>query len=114
MFIERVYHSIKSAKPWVKFGVSPFGIWRPGNPPQIRGSDAYVKLYADSRKWLANGWVDYFSPQLYWPIAPRELSFPALLQWWAAQNSRGRHLWPGIAAFKADQWEPAELENQIR
>ena len=52
VFIQRVYTSVKAAKPWVKFGVSPFGIWRPGNPPQIRGYDAYDELYADARKWL--------------------------------------------------------------
>src|SRR5882724_12073739 len=59
-FISRVYTSIKAAKPWVKFGVAPFGIWRPGEPAQITGFDAYASLYADSRKWLAEGWVDYF------------------------------------------------------
>jgi len=81
LFIERVYKSIKAAKPWVKFGISPFGIWRPGNPPQIKGFDAFAELYADSRKWLANGWVDYFAPQLYWPIDPPDQSFPVLLRW---------------------------------
>ncbi len=48
--------------------------------------DAYEKIYADSRKWLANGWVDYLAPQLYWPIASREQSFPALFNWWESQN----------------------------
>ena len=74
----------------MKFGVSPFGIWRPGNPPQIKGFDSYAELYADSRKWLANGWVDYFAPQLYWAIDPPEQSFPVLLKWWAEQNAKGR------------------------
>jgi len=73
-FIQRVYQSIKAVKPRVKFGVSPKGIWRPGYPQQIRGMDAYAKIYADSRKWLANGWLDYFSPELYWPIEPKEQS----------------------------------------
>ena len=115
-FISSVYSSIKSAKPWVKFGISPFGIWRPGNPPQITGSDAFVKLSADSRKWLMNGWVDYFSPQLYWPIEQKEQSFPALLNWWAEQNVKHRHLWPGLAASSAvsQSWSPNELPNQIR
>ena len=52
-FIQSVYHSIHALKPWVKFGISPFGIWRPGYPKQIQGLDAYAKLYADSRLWLA-------------------------------------------------------------
>ncbi|HWD91885.1 MAG TPA: family 10 glycosylhydrolase [Verrucomicrobiae bacterium] len=115
-FIHRAYTSIKAAKPWVKFGVSPFGIWRPGNPAQITGSDAYTKLYADSRKWLEEGWVDYFSPQLYWRIEQREQSFPVLLNWWEQQNAKHRHLWPGISAAYAlsQQWSAQEIPDQIR
>jgi uncharacterized lipoprotein YddW (UPF0748 family) len=112
--IERVYKSIKATKPWVKFGVSPFGIWRPENPPQIRGFDAYDKLYADSRKWLRNGWVDYFVPQLYWSIEGKEQSFPVLLKWWADQNPKGRHLLPGLDDTKTlNKWKPDEIINQI-
>jgi uncharacterized lipoprotein YddW (UPF0748 family) len=128
-FIQRVYKSIKSAKPWVKFGVSPFGIWRPGNPPQIKGLDAFSELYADSRKWLASGWVDYFVPQLYWAIEPPDQSFPVLLKWWAAQNLKGRLLAPGMDTTKSGRgssvastnstrrgrgWPPNEIVNQIR
>jgi uncharacterized lipoprotein YddW (UPF0748 family) len=114
-FIERVYRSIKAEKPWVKFGLSPFGIWRPGNPPQIKGFDAYAELYADSRKWLASGWLDYFAPQLYWAIDPPEQSFPVLLRWWAAQNTRGRHLFGGMDSTKTrGRWQPQEIVNQIR
>jgi uncharacterized lipoprotein YddW (UPF0748 family) len=114
-FIQRVYQSIKATKPWVKFGVSPFGIWRPMNPPQIRGKDAYEELYADSRKWLANGWLDYFAPQLYWGVQPPEQSYPVLLKWWAEQNSQKRHLWPGMDATKVGgKWNAGEILNQIR
>ena len=113
--IQNVYQSIKATKPWVKFGVSPFGIWRPGNPPQIKGYDAYARLYADSRKWLASGWVDYLAPQLYWAIEPPDQSFPVLLKWWAAQNRKGRHLWPGLDSTKVNgKWKPEEIVNQIR
>lgn len=113
-FIQNVDQSIKSVKPWVKFGVSPFGIWRPGNPPQIRGFDSYASLFADSRLWLASGWVDYFSPQLYWPINAPQQSFPVLLNWWAQQNVRGRNLWPGLAAMDAGVKIPAaEIADQI-
>ncbi len=114
-FIHRVYESIKAEKPWVKFGISPFGIWRPGHPPQIKGFDPYESLYADSRKWLAEGWVDYFSPQLYWPIAAPGQSFPVLLRWWAAQNVKGRHLWPGLNDYQVGRgWKAAEIVDQIR
>jgi uncharacterized lipoprotein YddW (UPF0748 family) len=120
VFIQRVYKSIKGAKPWVKFGISPFGIWRPKNPPQIKGLDSYAELYADSRKWLANGWVDYFAPQLYWAIDPPDQSFPALLRWWTEQNAKGRILCPGMDSTKVGRsesrrgWQPQEIVNQIR
>ncbi len=115
VFIHRVYESIKAAKPWVKFGISPFGIWRPGSPPQIKGFDAFAKLYADSRKWLANAWVDYLAPQLYWAIDSREQSFPALLKWWSEQNPTGRHLLAGLDSTKANgKWPPQEIVDQIR
>ena len=82
-------------KPWVKVGISPFGIWRPGHPPGIEGFDQYAELYADAKLWLNEGWVDYFTPQLYWPIAQEKQSYPKLLAWWAGENTKGRHLWPG-------------------
>jgi len=113
-FVQGVYQNIKTAKPWVKFGISPFGIWRPMNPPQIRGMDAYTRLYADSRKWFASGWLDYFSPQLYWSMDVPQQSFPVLLNWWAEQNARGRHLWPGLyAANVGEKWGPDEMARQI-
>ena len=114
--MSRVYTSIKTAKPWVKFGIAPFGIWRPGEPAQIAGFDAYAKLFADSRKWLMNGWVDYFSPQLYWRIEQKEQSFPVLLNWWTQQNQRHRNLWPGLYASGAlsQQWPANEIPDQIR
>jgi uncharacterized lipoprotein YddW (UPF0748 family) len=100
-FIHRLYDSVKNEKKWVKMGISPFGIWRPQNPPGVEGLDAYNELYADSRLWFSKGWCDYFSPQLYWPIEGRQ-SFPALLGWWAKQNNSGRHLWPGISVGRHD------------
>jgi uncharacterized lipoprotein YddW (UPF0748 family) len=114
-FVERVYRSIKQAKPWVKFGISPFGIWQPHLPPQINGLGSYQGLFCDSRKWLMNGWVDYFSPQLYWEIQPPEQSYPVLLKWWAAQNPQHRHIWPGIDSGKfAGRSKPEEILDQIR
>ena len=113
-FVEQAYHSIKAAKPWVKFGISPRGIWRPGYPAQIKGMDAYATIYADSRKWLAEGWVDYFAPQLYWPLESREQNFGALLGWWAQQNPKARHVWPGLNLSKAESWRPEEIQDQIR
>jgi uncharacterized lipoprotein YddW (UPF0748 family) len=120
--IQRLYQNIKSTKPWVKFGVSPFGVWQPGYPKQI-GSDnafnAYQELYADSRKWLINGWVDYFSPQLYWKIEQAKQSYPVLLNWWIEQNTQGRHIWPGLYTSRVGQnsntaWPAKEIIYQIK
>ena len=96
-FIHRLYGEIKKEKKYVKFGISPFGIWRPGYPPSIAGFDQYNELYADARLWLNKGWVDYLSPQLYWPISRIKQSFPVLLGWWSGENTLHRHLWPGIS-----------------
>ena len=106
---------VKSIKPWVKVGISPRGIWQPGYPTGINGFNAYKGIYADSRLWLSEGWMDYFSPQLYWSIGQTKHSFSALLQWWAEQNGMSRHLWPGLATYKLnDVWSPTEIINQIR
>ena len=100
-FVERMYRESHAIKPMIKVGISPFGIWRPGNPPSVAGFDAYAQLYADARKWLREGWVDYFTPQLYWAISAPQQSFPALLDWWIAENVKGRHIWPGMATYRA-------------
>ncbi len=114
-FIYRLYNGIKSQKPWVKFGISPFGIWRNGVPEGTRGLDSYEKLYADSRRWLASGWLDYCAPQLYWDIAADGQSFPKLLQWWAAQNPQHRHVWPGLNTVRIGPTRSTlEIVNQIK
>ena len=108
--VQQVYRAIKAEKPWVKFGISPFGIWQPGHPAQIRGLNSYESLYCDSRKWFSNGWVDYLTPQLYWTIDAKAQSFPVLLKWWAEQNAAGRHLWPGLSVGKKSN---EEFANEI-
>lgn len=95
-FVKRIYEGIKKEKPYVKFGLSPFGIWRPNNPQSIKGFDQYDKLYADAKLWLNEGWIDYWTPQLYWTINDVDQSFPVLLGWWKSENSKKRHLWPGL------------------
>ena len=118
-FVSSLYRNIKKKKPWVKVGISPFGIWRPGNPSGIVADlDAYSMIYADSRKWFAAGWCDYFTPQLYWRISPRDQSFSALADWWGRQNRSGRHLWPGMATSRIGSSEDpgrpaAEIVRQI-
>lgn len=115
--VHALYVGIKALKPTVKFGVSPFGIWRPGFPGQIKGFDAYAQLFADSRKWLANGWVDYWTPQLYWPIGKPDERYPLLLNWWASQNPAHRNLWIGNyisrVTGKPNGWPVSEILDQI-
>ncbi len=112
--VRRAAEVVHREKPWVQFGVSPFGIWRPGHPAAIRGLDSYELLGADSRRWLAEGWVDYAAPQLYWPIGSREQSFPALLDWWSGQNPFGRHLYAGMSPARiGEDRTAAEIVNQI-
>ena len=113
-FVSALHSRIQRTKSSVKFGISPFGIWRPRNPETIQADlDAYAQLFADSRKWLASGWCDYLSPQLYWGIEPAKQSFPVLLDWWRAQ-SRGVPIWPGIATERIGSSRPAsEMIRQI-
>jgi uncharacterized lipoprotein YddW (UPF0748 family) len=110
-FVQAVYQAIKKVKPWVQFGVSPAGIWRSAHPPQISGFAAYDQIYCDARKWLEEGWLDYCAPQLYWPIDKKAQSFPVLLQWWAAQNTRPRTL---LAGMKVNDWKDPSVTDDAR
>ena len=113
-FVKRIYKEIKAEKPEVKFGISPFGIWRPGYPKSISGLDQYNELYADAKLWLNKGWIDYFTPQLYWKINQTAQSFPVLLGWWEGENTEKRHLWPGLNIdFGGDTKNVDETINQI-
>lgn len=119
LLVDTLHKAIAVAKPWVKFGISPFGIWRPGNPETVRGFDAYEKLFADSRKWLREGWVDYFTPQLYWAMDKDGQRYPELLTWWVAQDTLQRHVWPGNYTDKVGEpgptaWRRDEILAQVR
>jgi uncharacterized lipoprotein YddW (UPF0748 family) len=127
LLVEELYHGVHATKPWVRFGVSPIGIWRPGNPPSlVTGFDAYQEIYADTRKWLREGWVDYWVPQLYWAIDSPQ-SYPVLLDWWASQNVKHRNLWIGnglhrvgdnssvsAAGTRTANWRADEIIQQVR
>jgi uncharacterized lipoprotein YddW (UPF0748 family) len=110
--------AITDAKPWVRFGVSPFGIYRPGMPEGITGLDAYATLYSDPLVWLREGWVDYLAPQLYWPTTQSAQAYGALLAWWADRaHEHGRYLFAGNTLARlgtSDAWTAAEIEEQIR
>lgn len=99
-FIEAVGRESKKIKPHIVYGISPFGIWQPMPDKKIQGFNSYAELYADSKKWLQDGTVDYLAPQLYWETARQGQSFPVLLDWWKSQNTKRRHIWPGIASYR--------------
>lgn len=116
--IEAIYTGIHREKSWVRFGISPFGIGRPDRrPPGILGFSQYDKLYADAELWLKNGWLDYLAPQLYWAISPPPQAFDVLLDYWLRENTRGRHVWPGLYTSRIDgtvkSFEPDEIVKQI-
>lgn len=115
-FIESVGREVRKAKPHVMFGISPFGIWQPMPELGISGFNAYAELYADAKKWLEEGTVDYLAPQLYWETARRAQSFPILFDWWKGRNPKGRHVWPGIASYRIGSTETftaGEIASQI-
>ncbi|AMV33781.1 hypothetical protein VN12_16760 [Pirellula sp. SH-Sr6A] len=116
-FIKQLYGEIKKTKPHVKFGISPFGIWKPGYPESVAGFSQHDKLYADAKLWLNEGWCDYYTPQLYWSITAKQQSFPALLAWWSQENLQNRHLAPGLytgrIGDKGRPYSPEQIENQV-
>jgi uncharacterized lipoprotein YddW (UPF0748 family) len=99
-FIQRLYTEVHRVKPTVKVGLAPFGIWQPGYPAGVTGTNAYADIFADSKLWLQSGWLDYCAPQLYWSTYDTGQPFNALLDWWLAMNTQKRHLWPGLAAYR--------------
>ena len=98
-FIHQLYDTIHAVKPWVKFGVSPFGIYRneksaPGVGSKTNGLQNYDDLYADVLKWVNNGWIDYCVPQLYWQIGHKAADYGELIAWWN-RNAYNRPLYIG-------------------
>ena len=104
MLVRETYQLIKSIKPWVQFGISPFGVWRNADRHPL-GSDTRAKqtnyddLYADPLNWAKNRWVDYLIPQLYWSMDHEPAPYRVLAEWWA-KNVEGIDLYTGIGAYK--------------
>ena len=116
--IEALYKGIHAEKSWVRFGISPFGLGKPERRPNgILGFSQYDKLYADAELWLENGWVDYFTPQLYWPIKQAPQAYDVLLDYWIGQNRHSRHMWPGLFTSRigapSKAYAPEEIVQQI-
>lgn len=125
IIIKMLNDTIKAAKPWVKFGISPFGVWR-NKTEDPRGSETkaaatnYDHLYADVIKWQKNGWIDYLLPQIYWQIDHPQADFKMLTNWWK-EHTYGRSMFIGLATYKVDEksetaaWtKPGEMPSQVR
>ena len=120
--VQEMHAAVKRVKPWVRFGISPFGLGRPDRwPAGISGFSQFDKLYADVERWFENGWLDYLAPQLYWPIDRAGQQFPVLLDYWIAQNRARRHVWPGLFTSQVTRgglpgpgsWPAREILDQV-
>jgi uncharacterized lipoprotein YddW (UPF0748 family) len=98
--IERIKYTIVLTKPWVRFGISPFGIYRnkkntpDGSGSETNGLQNYDDLYADVKLWIEKGWIDYNIPQIYWEIGHKTVDYETLIKWWSV-NNHGAHLYIG-------------------
>lgn len=118
VLIKEIHETVRACKPWVKFGVSPFGIYRnkksDPNGSDTRGLQNYDDLYADVLLWVNNGWVDYNIPQIYWEIGHSAADYDNLIHWWA-KHASARPLYIGQDVMrtvnKADARNP--LQNQM-
>ena len=124
LLIKHVSETIQSIKPWVKFGVSPSGIYRNSTNPDIgtatSGLEHYTTLFADSRKWLKEGWIDYLAPQVYWYIGQPGANYAVIVPWWN-QQAANRHIYIGMAGYKVNDplqgvnWaNPSQIPNEVR
>jgi len=124
LIIQMLSKSIKRIKPWVRFGISPFGVWRnqkddPRGSATNAGQTNYDDLYADILKWQQKGWIDYVVPQLYWHIGHPAADFKTLCDWWG-QHSYGKNVYIGQGVYRIDpnsntaEWATGgEIERQI-
>lgn len=119
LLIEQVSDSLKAVKSYLKFGISPFGIWKNGVPNGIVGLDASNIIYGDALAWLDAQTIDYIAPQLYWAFGGGQ-DYGSLAPWWAAQTN-GRHIYTGHGLYRSDPntfsgtlYSEREVPNQIR
>jgi uncharacterized lipoprotein YddW (UPF0748 family) len=119
--IVQIQKAIRAEKPWVKFGISPFGVWRnqsqdPRGSYTDAGQTNYDDLYADVLLWLEKGWIDYVTPQLYWSIGHPKADFLTLLDWWA-ENTYGKHCYIGVSVFETGtntaRKDPSQLPRMM-
>lgn len=119
--IVRLSRAIKEEKPFVKFGISPFGVWRNIDQDSLgsetsAGVTNYDDLYANVILWLKEGWIDYVAPQIYWEIGHKAAPYEVLVDWWS-KHTYGKHCYIGIGIYRAGSntaWKDKNLlPNQI-
>lgn len=125
LIIRQISDTIRSIKPWVEFGISPFGVWRnasvdPKGSATRAGQTNYDDLYADILKWERNGWIDYVAPQIYWHIGFKIADYKILADWWN-QNANETVTYIGHASYRIDpksktaEWQtPWEIVRQVK
>ena len=114
--VERLSNEIAAEKPHVRFGISPFGIYRPGMPEGITGLDQYASIYADPKKWMEEGWLDYIAPQLYWPTTRTAQAYEPLLDWWTSVTDGSHYVFAGNFLNKLGmeaEWTVDEFVTQV-
>jgi len=120
--VQALSDSIRATKQHIRFGISPFGIWDNARDhplgSETNGFSGYRQLYADAIKWASEGWVDYVTPQLYFPFNYRAAPYEKLVDWWNL-HSYGRHLYIGHASYRAanntEGWRNrSQIPDQIR
>jgi hypothetical protein len=120
--VQGLSQSVHAVKPWVRFGISPFGVWRNASSDKAgsatRALQSYDDIYADSLGWVRKGWLDYVVPQLYWTIGDARADYATLVRWWAnAVRGTPAQLWIGQAAYQVGTdgpWKrPGELARHL-
>lgn len=115
--VERVGKKVAELRPSVRWGISPFGIYRPGMPEGIQGLDQFEAIYSDPVKWMQQGWLDYLAPQLYWPSTQTPQAYGKLIEWWSSITTGGRYIFAGnyLSKIGSDAaWSLDELRAQIQ
>ncbi|WP_326538526.1 glycoside hydrolase family 10 protein [Pseudorhodoferax sp.] len=117
--VQAMHALVRELRPQARLGISPFGLMRPDQrPPGIQGFSQYDQLYADVERWLAEGWLDYLVPQLYWPMAQTAQAFGPLLSRWLELNPRQRHVYAGLYTSRINatpqSWAPQEILGQVQ
>jgi len=114
--VQGVNEAVKQEKDHVRFGISPFGLPAPDRPEGTSGFDQYEGLYADTQKWMDQGWVDYLAPQLYWRTDQPKQAYGTLLNWWADHTQGGRYIFAGnnLSALGSNsKWTVQEFRKEV-